>query len=102
MTRGIIDLTSRPKLAGFTRLEHDGARGRWVVQAPERVFVLDDISREILGRCDGNATVEEIVAALSSEYDAPRETIEHDVLAVLNVLAEKTFVVNVDEPGESR
>ncbi len=92
-----VTLSSRPRLASFARLQHDPARERWVIQAPERVLVLDETGREILERCTGAATVDAVIAALCAEFDAPREVIEHDVLALLGVLAEKGFV-NVDDP----
>lgn len=92
-----IALTSRPKLASFARLQHDTIRDRWVLQAPERVLVLDETSKEILDRCTGTETVEAIMSTLCTEYDAPRETIEHDVFAVLRLLVEKTFVVIENE-----
>ncbi len=93
-------LERRPRLARFARLQHDPTRDRWVLQAPERVFVLDDTGREILERCTGEASVAEIVAALADEYDAPRDMIEHDVLAVVKLMAEKTFLVLEEDGGD--
>lgn len=95
-----ITLSGRPRLAGFARVQHDAVRDRWVLQAPERVLVLDEISKEIVDHCTGTATVDAIVTALCAEYDAPRDVIEHDVLGVLRLLAEKTFVVIED--GDER
>lgn len=90
---------SRPQLASFVREQYDPIRKRWILQAPERIFVLDETSRDILGRCDGASTVTTIVDALAAEYDAPRGVIEHDVLAVLQVLSEKRFVIFDDGPA---
>lgn len=89
-----------PRLAGFVRLQHDQTRGRWVLQAPERVLVLDETGKAILDRCDGEATVEAIITELANEYDAPRDVIEHDVRTVLALLAQKSFLVlaDTDEP----
>ncbi len=95
----LVTLSSRPKLAGFARLQHDASRDRWVLQAPERVLVLDETSKEILDHCTGQATVEAIIEALVAEYDAPRDVIEQDVLGVLEQLAEKMFLVVEDEDG---
>jgi pyrroloquinoline quinone biosynthesis protein D len=88
-----------PMLAGYVRMEHDTVRERWVLQAPERVLVLDETSKEIVDRCTGKATVGAIIDALSAEYDAPRDVIEHDVKAVLELLSSKTFLVMNDESG---
>ena len=95
----LVTLSSRPKLAGFARLQHDASRDRWVLQAPERVLVLDETSKEILDHCTGQATVEAIIETLVTGYDAPRDVIEHDVLAVLEQLAEKMFLIVEDEHG---
>ena len=95
----LVTLSSRPKLAGFARLQHDASRDRWVLQAPERVLVLDETSKEILDHCTGQATVEAIIETLVTGYDAPRDVIEHDVLVVLEQLAEKMFLIVEDEHG---
>ncbi len=95
----LVTLSSRPKLAGFARLQHDTSRDRWVLQGPERVLVLDETSKDILDHCTGQVTVEAIIETLVTEYDAPRNVIEHDVLAVLEQLAEKMFLIVEDEHG---
>ena len=94
-----IDHSSYPSLAGFVRLQYDTVRERWVLQAPERVLVLDETSKDIVDRCTGEATVGAIIQALADEYDAPRDVIEHDVKAVLELLSSKTFLVVSDAPG---
>ncbi len=94
-----IDLASRPRLTGFVRLQHDSVRERWVLQAPERVLVLDESGRDIVERCDGRVSVGAIIEALVSDYDAPREVIEHDVRAVLGLLAEKNFLILEEDDG---
>ncbi len=84
--------TFRPQLASFVRLQHDDARNRWVLQAPERVLALDETGKAIVDRFDGKATLSAIIDALAAEYDAPREIIEHDVRAVVGLLQEKRFL----------
>lgn len=79
----------RPKLLAFVRLQYDKARDRWVIQAPERVLVLDETGKEIVELCNGERSIEEIVDQLASTYDAPRDVIEHDVNAVIQVLRDK-------------
>ena len=87
-----LDATSKPRLAGFVRMQHDAARDRWVLQGPERVLLLDEIGKVIVERASGDVTVGEIVRTLAAEYDAPEEMILGDVLAVLRLLAEKNFL----------
>lgn len=92
LDRGILDEGSVPRLPRGVRLTRDQARDRWVLQAPERVFVLDEIAVEILRACDGHSTVAGIVDRLASRYNAPRETILGDVLALLRGFADKGVV----------
>ena len=61
--------TSRPRLAPHVRLTFDPARGRHVLLTPETVTVLNATGATILGLCDGNRTVSEIVAELCGRYD---------------------------------
>jgi pyrroloquinoline quinone biosynthesis protein D len=83
----------KPRLQSFVRTQYDPVREVWVVQAPERILVLDETGKAILDRCDGAASVAEIIAALAEEYDAPPGVIAEDVQAVLNLLAERNFLI---------
>jgi pyrroloquinoline quinone biosynthesis protein D len=73
-------------------MRHDEQRGRWVILAPERVLLPDEISVEILQLCDGTATVDDIAAALAQDYSAPVEEIRADVIEVLQNLIDKGFL----------
>ena len=44
---------SVPRLPPGVKLQFDKARDKWVVQAPERLFVLDPIALEIVKRRRG-------------------------------------------------
>jgi pyrroloquinoline quinone biosynthesis protein D len=59
----------RPRLAPHVRLTFDSARERHVLLAPETVSVLNDTGATILGLCDGERTVAQIVAELHRRYD---------------------------------
>ena len=87
-----IEGKSVPRLARHVKLRFDKRRDRWVILAPERVLMPDDIAVEIVKRCDGKATVGAIVAELAAQYDAPAEVIGRDVTEVLQDLADKGFV----------
>jgi pyrroloquinoline quinone biosynthesis protein D len=69
---------ARPRFAPHVRLSFDARRSRWVVQAPERLLIPDEIALEVLRRCDGRS-VAEIIDDLVQAFDAPRETIAGDV-----------------------
>jgi pyrroloquinoline quinone biosynthesis protein D len=84
--------TSRVALPRHARLRFDEARQRWVILAPERVLVPDEIAVEVLQLCDGERDVAAVVDTLAAKYQAPRDVIAADVLAMLADLAEKGFL----------
>jgi pyrroloquinoline quinone biosynthesis protein D len=85
--------TSHPRLPRGVRLVHNEAQGGWVLLAPERVFKADAISVEILKRCTGEASVEQIVDDLAKAFaGAPRERIHVDVVKLIGGLADKKLL----------
>lgn len=78
-----------PKLQSFVRLQYDDTRERWVLQAPERVMVLDETSKDIVVLCDGKRSIGDIVDRFAAVYDAPRDVIAHDVMVVIQLLKDK-------------
>jgi len=74
------------------RLKHDEARERWVVLAPERMFVLDEIGAEILKCIDGQASLGSVINDLAKRFDAPRTAIAVDVIEMLQDFADKGVV----------
>lgn len=94
-TTAAVPLTaeSRPALAPHVTLREDKARNRWVLLAPERMLVPDEITLDILRRLDGTATVADHAAALAEAYGAPEAEVRDDVLTLLRTLVERGFVV---------
>lgn len=90
--RLIVSRETRPHLPPYLKLRHDAGRGRWVLLAPERILTPDQIAIEVLKLCDGKRRVEEIAKTLAAEYAAPIETIEADVLDLLQGLADKGYL----------
>ena len=91
-TRAIVEGGSLPRLPRHVKLRFDKARERWVVLAPERVLMPDETALEVLQRCDGETSVNAIVANLAQAYEAPPEEIREDVSALLQDLADKGFI----------
>ena len=83
---------SRPRLPRGVRLREDTVRKRWVLLGPERIFDIDAIGVEILKRCDGKATVEQIVASLAQAFNAPPERVAKDVQQFLGGLVTKRII----------
>jgi pyrroloquinoline quinone biosynthesis protein D len=92
MNASPITEESVPRLPHGVRLADSPAQGGTVLLAPERVFKADAIAVAILQRCDGNATVGQIVDALAATYNAPRERIATDVKGLLGALADKQLL----------
>ena len=82
----------RPRLAPGVRLHFDATRGAWVLLGPERVIETEGPASEILRRCDGTRTIEQIVDELAANYTADRAEIDGDVRAMLAELAAKRMI----------
>jgi pyrroloquinoline quinone biosynthesis protein D len=87
--RPLVQDGSVPALARGVRLRFDQARDAWVLLAPERVLMPDDISVEILKRCDGRASVSAIVEELARTFEADAAQVAGDVRGFLQDLADK-------------
>jgi pyrroloquinoline quinone biosynthesis protein D len=88
----MVSAGSKPSLPKHVRIQFDPLRQAYAVLAPEKVFWPNEISLDILRRCDGSATVDEIVIGLASEYDAPDEDVKADVTAFLQEWSDKLLV----------
>lgn len=78
-----------PALARGVKLRFDKARDAWVLLAPEKVLMPDQIAIEILKRCDGKTRLSEIVDDLAVTFSADRDQVAGDVRAFLQDLADK-------------
>ncbi|OYU90205.1 MAG: pyrroloquinoline quinone biosynthesis peptide chaperone PqqD [Bradyrhizobiaceae bacterium PARB1] len=92
-----VSEASKPILPRHARLKFDETRQVWVILAPERVLAPDEIAVEILQLCDGQRSVADIVDLLAAKYNAPREDIGNDVIAMLQDLADKGFLTQARE-----
>jgi pyrroloquinoline quinone biosynthesis protein D len=82
------ELQSHPRLAPGCRLgENNNQR---VLLMPERALRLNGPSLEIVQRCDGKHTVQEIVSELQQIYSkAEPKKVETDILGYLQLLHEQ-------------
>ena len=86
--------TNRPHLARRVRLEWDPVRERHVLLEPEGVLVLNQTGATILGLCDGERTVVEIVEDLRGRYS---QVAGEEVREFLSRLVAKRLVELGDE-----
>ncbi len=87
--RTIMAESSVPAFPRGVRLKHDEVRSQWVILAPERMFVIDEIGLAIMQHIDGEMAVDRIVDQLAEKFQAPREQILGDVIQMLQDFADK-------------
>jgi pyrroloquinoline quinone biosynthesis protein D len=82
------DLQSRPRLApGCRRGESNNQR---VLLMPERALRLNGPSLEIVQRCDGHHTVQQVITELQQLYSKAEPTkVQTDILGYLQLLHEQ-------------
>jgi pyrroloquinoline quinone biosynthesis protein D len=81
--------SSRPELAPHVRLTFDRTREQHVLLAPESVAVLNRTGADILGLCDGQRTMAEIVEELRGRYN---RAVDDEVQQFLARLVAKRYV----------
>jgi len=90
--RDIVSLRSRPSLPKHVRIHFDPVRQAFAVLSPERVFWPNEISLDILRRCDGQSDVGHIIADLAADYGATEDEIAPDVLSFLQEWSDRLLV----------
>ncbi|MBZ9860324.1 pyrroloquinoline quinone biosynthesis peptide chaperone PqqD [Mesorhizobium sp. CA12] len=91
--RAIVSLRSAPLLPRHVRIRYDPVRQAFAVLSPEKVFWPNEISLDILRRCDGQSSVERIIADLAADYDAADpQDVAADVIAFLQEWSDKLLV----------
>ncbi|AGB45116.1 pyrroloquinoline quinone biosynthesis peptide chaperone PqqD [Mesorhizobium sp. ESP6-5] len=90
--RAIVSLRSAPSLPKHVRIQYDPVRRAFAVLSPEKVFWPDEVSLDILRRCDGRSTVGHIIADLAADYDAGQDAVAADVIAFLQEWSDNLLV----------
>ncbi len=87
-----ITATSRPRRA--ERILKQEAEGSVVLLSVDSggYYSLDALGGRVWDLCSGDLTVSDIAGRLEQEYDAPRATIEADLLELLSDLAREKLV----------
>lgn len=98
-----VQLGARPRLAAGCRLSEPD-RGPRMLLMPERALRLNGPSLEIVERCDGAHTVQQIISELQRIYSkAEPERVEKDIVGYLTLLHDQRaldFMVQ-DAAGQS-
>lgn len=90
-----LELNHIPKLPRHAKLRFDEARKKWIINAPERVFELDETAAEIMQLVNGTLSINSIIDNLHEKFkETSREQISRDVILMLQSLADKGFIIN--------
>ena len=87
--------TDKPAVATMFRLQFEQAQECWVLLYPEGMVKLNAPAAEILRRCDGSRTVDEIVAELETAF--AQRALRDDVCNFLGQARQRGWV-EVDHP----
>lgn len=87
-----MEPTDIPSLPRGVRTQFDDVRGVWVLLAPERVLMLDDIGLAILNEVDGARDFGTITTTLAGRYNAPADRIAADAARFLGGLRNRRFL----------
>jgi coenzyme PQQ biosynthesis protein PqqD len=86
----MIARDARPRLASKARLRFDRHEDQHMLVYPEKGMALNAAAAAVAELCTGEHSVAEIIERLAARHpSAPRERIEHDVLAFLEQLAQR-------------
>jgi len=83
-------LDAVPRIGRGFRLQWEPAQSAHVLLYPEGMVQLNGSAGEILSRCDGQATLAQIVATLEREFET--QGLESDVRAFLDIATAQRWV----------
>jgi pyrroloquinoline quinone biosynthesis protein D len=86
----MIAAHERPVVAAMFRLQFEPAQDSWVLLYPEGMVKLNTPAAEILRRCDGGRSVDEIVAELEVAF--AQAALHDDVCAFLGQARERGWL----------
>lgn len=80
----------RPRVNSHFRLQWEEAQQSWVLLYPEGMVKLNASAGEILRRCDGSRSVEEIVSELEQAFGTTG--LQEDVQAFMDIAAKQRWL----------
>jgi pyrroloquinoline quinone biosynthesis protein D len=83
---------TRPRLVTGARLRYDEVREEHLLLVPEGAVRLNPTAAEVLGLCDGERSLEDIVGVLSARYDG--SDVGDDVRGLVNAMTQKGLLVD--------
>jgi len=86
------DLSRRPVLASHVRLKIDPITGDPILLFPEGMLMLNSTAHEVVRRCDGRTSIDEIAEQLAEEFDAAKEALLLDLLQNIEELSQRNLL----------
>lgn len=86
-----IDTLAVPAITPGYRLQYEDAQAGWVLLYPEGMIKLNQSAAEILKRCDGKRTVEQVIAQLEQDFE--QTGLGNDINGFLAVAREQKWIV---------
>ena len=83
---------TRPRLVTGARLRYDEVREEHLLLIPEGAVRLNATAAEVLGLCNGERSLDDIVDALSGRYEGA--DVREDVLELVDAMAQRGLVVD--------
>jgi pyrroloquinoline quinone biosynthesis protein D len=83
---------TRPRLATGARLRYDDVREEHLLLIPEGAVRLNPTAADVLGLCDGERSLDDIVGALSARYAGA--DVRDDVLELVDAMVQRGLVVD--------
>jgi pyrroloquinoline quinone biosynthesis protein D len=83
---------TRPRLATGARLRYDEVREEHLLLIPEGAVKLNESAAEVLELCDGERSVDDIVAVLATRYEGA--DLRDDVRELIDAMAQKGLVID--------
>jgi pyrroloquinoline quinone biosynthesis protein D len=83
---------TRPRLVTGARLRYDEVREEHLLLVPEGAVRLNPTAAEVLGLCDGDRSLDDIVGVLSARYDG--SDVGDDVRGLVDAMAQRGLLVD--------
>ena len=83
---------TRPRLVTGARLRYDEVREEHLLLVPEGAVRLNPTAAEVLGLCDGERSLDDIVGELSARYEGV--DLRADVHELVDAMAQRGLVVD--------
>jgi pyrroloquinoline quinone biosynthesis protein D len=83
---------TRPRLVTGARLRYDDVREEHLLLVPEGAVRLNPTAAQVLGLCDGERSLDDIVGELSARYDGA--DLRADVHELVDAMAQRGLVVD--------